>query len=68
MQEAIHIFYHGEQTLHYSDFFFISPHLLASNSNKSSFDNLCNDIGVPQDPSKVTLPSEKTEFLTNMLD
>ena len=67
--EAIHIFYSGEPTLHYlDDFFFISPHLLASNSNKSSFDNLCIDIGVPQAPNKVTLPSRRTEFLGIMLD
>ena len=67
--EAIHSFYSHELTLHYlDDFFFISWGIVMSNFNKSSFDNLYQDLGVPQAPDKVTLPSTSTEFLGILLD
>jgi len=67
--EAIHMFDFSEPTVHYlDDFFFISPDLATSYLNKSLFDKLCDDIGVPQAPNKVTLPEKSTEFLGIILD
>lgn len=67
--EAIHCFDSEELTLHYlDDFFFITLNTCLAMQNKAAFDILCEDVGVPQAPDKVTLPATVTEFLGIELD
>ena len=67
--EAIHYFDTEELTVHYlDDFFFISLNKIIAMQNKAAFDSLCEDIGVPQAPDKITLPDILTEFLGILLD
>lgn len=67
--EAIHIFDTNQLTVHYlDDFFFVDANTLLALQNKSAFDDLCLDIGVPQALEKMTLPDTLTEFLGISLD
>jgi len=66
---AIHVFDTEQGTLHYlDDFFFIDTDLLKAQDNKMAFDTLCNDVGIPQAPHKITQPAFVTEFLGIELD
>ena len=67
--EAIHTFYTDQDTLHYlDDFFFIDEGLELAKENKVAFDKLCEDIGIPQAPHKMTMPAWLTQFLGIELD
>jgi hypothetical protein len=67
--EAIHVFYTDQSTLHYlDDFFFIDADTAVAQLNKSAFDQLCDDIGIPQAPEKMTMPAWVTQFLGIELD
>ena len=69
--QAIYEYYaqHDGCVEHYlDDFFFVDVSEEASISNAIIFDNLCQDIGVPQAPDKKTSPSHSTVFLSITLD
>ena len=54
---------------HYlDDFFFVDENTAASLANKAKFDALCEDLGVPQAPHKMTPPSLVTELLGINID
>jgi hypothetical protein len=54
---------------HYlDDFFFVDDNIVVSLANKAKFDALCEDLGVPQAPHKMTPPSLVTEFLGINID
>jgi hypothetical protein len=67
--EAINVYYTNQLTTHYlDDFFFVDENAQNSYRNKRAFDTICDDIGVPQAPDKITKPSYITEFLGINLD
>lgn len=63
--DAINDYYTTNQdSTHYlDDFFFVDKNNQLALANKAIFDKICDDIGIPQAPDKVTQPSHITEFL-----
>ena len=57
-----------EMTHYLDDFFFVDPTVARSLENRVKFDEICEDIGIPQAPNKKTDPATDTEFLGVKLD
>ena len=62
---AIHLHDVGpDSATHYlDDFFFICLSILLALQHRNLFDQLCDDIGIPQAQNKKTEPSHITEYL-----
>ena len=57
-----------DMTHYLDDFFFIDDLKQVAESNADKFDEICEDIGIPQAPNKKTKPNHITEFLGVNLD
>ena len=63
-----HVQHDGGAEHYLDDFFFVDITEKVSLSNAIIFDDLCQDIGIPQNPDKKTSPSHSTVFLSITLD